>query len=97
LKKEQKVETVGGTGLDSFYRVLEEGDDPPLGWEEQKKQRKEKILALIRDNERMTRQKLIKLTGWSEGIIDPIISELKKEQKVETVGRTYNSFYRIPK
>ncbi|MCY4512412.1 MAG: helicase-related protein, partial [Bdellovibrionales bacterium] len=62
---------------------------------ELRNRRKERVLALIRDNERMTRQKLIKLTGWSEGTIKNIISELKKEQKVETVGTGSHNFYRV--
>ena len=95
LKNEERIERVHIIGQGGFYRIPEEGDTP-LSLEEQKKQRDDKVVELMRKYERITIEQLAEKMGVSEGLISKIIRKLKDEKRIERVGGTAPSgFYHV--
>ncbi|MCY4513472.1 MAG: hypothetical protein OXB86_07265 [Bdellovibrionales bacterium] len=85
LIQEQKVIRVF-RGPNTFYSVFKKGETP-VSREEQKKQRKERVFALIRDSGHITVKDLIKITDWPESRVYQLVAELEQEQKVIRVRK----------
>ncbi|MCY4513473.1 MAG: winged helix-turn-helix transcriptional regulator [Bdellovibrionales bacterium] len=101
LKDKERIERVGGSTNDGFYRILEEGETP-LSLEEHRKQEEEnrkkkakKVVELIKKHKGITIKELAENMRVSEKAMGRIIRKLKDEKQIERVGGSGSSgFYR---
>ena len=92
LRKEGRVIRIGGTAK-GYYHALEEGEDAFSYRKKRRNQKKEEVMTLMRENPRIKVKELSEETGVSTDIINGIISELKKEGKVERVSGSYGYYH----
>ena len=87
LKLEGRLTRVGR--YRGYWQILKEGDQPddPL------EQKKEKILKLIAENDRITGVEMAKEMNLSESTISRVIAELRREGRLTRVGTSRNGYW----
>ena len=90
LKREGRLARIGSTAY-GYWQILQEGDQPddPL------KERKEKLLELTAENDRITRAEMATAMNLSESAINRMIAGLKREGRLTRVG-TNHGYWIIP-
>ena len=90
LKKEGRLARIGAkTG--GYWQILQKGDTPddPL------QERKEKLLELIAENNRITKAQMAEKMKVSKSTIDRMLTELKQEGRLARVGEKADGYWQI--